>query len=172
MQATASDARVAIVKVHAEVDSFDGNMVAAVDSYSQVVTRYSQTADMKRHMYSVCTTASAGMKLYDVSDQDLTWFKFLLGMHTLLAVERMWFSHRFGDDHPRYPLTPKEPAARGVPHMDPMSGMLQWLDGTGFAVKTKTVAAGYAVPPAGCAASRVTGGVASAVVEHSTVKPA
>ena len=132
MQTTGSKARDAIAKVHAEVDSFDGNIVAAVDSYSQVVMRYTQTADMKRHMYSVCKDASVGMKLYDVPDQDLTSFKFLLGMHALLAVERMWFLHRFGA------------VAQGVSHMDQTSGMLEWLDAIGFAVKKKTVATGTA----------------------------
>jgi len=88
MQATGSDACEAIAKVHAEVDSFDGDIIAAVDSYSHVVSRYTRTADMQQHMYAVCTTASIGMKLYDVSDDDLTAFKFLLSMHALLAAER------------------------------------------------------------------------------------
>jgi len=88
MLATDSDACEAIAKVHAEVDSFGGDITAAVDSYSPVVSRYARTADMQQRMYTVCTTASLGMKLYHVSDDDLTAFKFLLGMHALLAAER------------------------------------------------------------------------------------
>jgi hypothetical protein len=167
MEASGGDACDAIAKVHAEVDSFGGNMMAAVDSYSEVVARYSQTADLKQHMYSVCTAASVRMKLYDVPDQDLTTFRFLLGMHALLAVERMWFSHRFGADHPMYPLSAEVAAAHGVLHMDQTSGMLEWLGTTGFAVKKKTVAVGSAVVSAVCTAGRAAGHVASALVEHS-----
>ena len=105
MQTTGGGACEAIAKVHAEVDSFGGDIIAAVDSYSHVVSRYAQTADMQQHMYAVCTAASISMKLYDVSDDDLMAFRFLLGMHALLAAERTGSPQRFGALRRVYELT-------------------------------------------------------------------
>ena len=98
----------AIESVHSELDDFHGYHVAAVVSYSTVVPRYSSCQIMHQHMHSVCESAIAGINFQGFDAFKLTLFKFLLGMHVLVAEERPCFPHQSGLVYQENHLTVKD----------------------------------------------------------------
>jgi len=104
----------AIESVHSELDDFHGNHVSAVASYSTVVARYSSCQIMHQHMHCVCESATAGIDFQGFDAFELTLFKFLLGMHALVAEERLCFPHQSGLVYQEDHLTVKDAVADAV----------------------------------------------------------